>query len=69
MLLHFDPNNYQLKHKNKLQTEAFYFTGNIEKYGTGFKYHREWFADYPNIKLNIIKRLGNDKTGYWQIII
>jgi ATP-dependent DNA helicase RecG len=118
-------------HRNKLLTEAFYLTGDIEKYGTGFRRVNNWFIEYPELiydlkelsgfmqlvvkskneplndrqkeilkqiqanknitiselqknikvgretikrdlkklkKLNIITRIGSDKTGYWQII-
>jgi ATP-dependent DNA helicase RecG len=36
-----------------LITEAFYLTGDIEKYGTGFKRIFEWLQDYPSVKLSI----------------
>lgn len=39
--------NYISRHRNKLTTEAFYLTGDVEKYGTGFKRLREWFSAYP----------------------
>ena len=38
---------------NKLITKAFYLTGDIEKYGTGFKRLREWFSEYPELKFNV----------------
>ena len=46
--------NYQAKHRNKLLAEAFYLTGDIEKYGTGFKRLREWIVDYPYITLEVL---------------
>ena len=46
--------NYTSKHRNKLTTEAFYLTGDIEKYGTGFKRLREWFADYPELEFKVV---------------
>lgn len=46
-------NNYISKHRNKLLTEAFYLTGDIEKYGTGFKRIKDWLIDYPNISFDI----------------
>jgi ATP-dependent DNA helicase RecG len=49
----FKTDNYQAKHRNKLLAEAFYLTGDIEKYGTGFKRLREWLVDCPNIKLDV----------------
>jgi len=44
---------YQAQSRNKLITEAFYLTGDIEKYGTGFSRIKEWFIDYPNLKFTI----------------
>ena len=38
---------------NKLITEGFYLTGDIEKYGTGFKHLREWFSEYPELRFNV----------------
>jgi len=49
----FKTDNYQSKHRNKLLAEAFYLTGDIEKYGTGFKRLREWLVESPNLDLNI----------------
>ena len=45
----FKTDNYQSKHRNKLLAEAFYLTGDIEKYGTGFKRLREWLVESPNL--------------------
>jgi len=45
--------DYISVHRNKLLTEAFYLTGDIEKYGTGFKRLRNWFASYKNIVFEI----------------
>jgi ATP-dependent DNA helicase RecG len=45
--------NYQPKHRNKLLTEAFYLTGAIEKYGTGFIRMRNWLTKYPTITIKI----------------
>jgi ATP-dependent DNA helicase RecG len=39
--------NYQPRHRNKLLAEAFYLTGDIEKYGTGFIGLRNGLNDYP----------------------
>ena len=39
--------------RNKLLAETFYLTGDIEKYGTGFKRLRNWFASYKNIVFEI----------------
>jgi ATP-dependent DNA helicase RecG len=45
--------HYKALHRNKLLTEAFYLTGDIEKYGTGFVRIRDWLKDYPNLCLEI----------------
>jgi ATP-dependent DNA helicase RecG len=42
--------DYVYQHRNKLLTEVFYLTEDIEKYGTGFKRVKEWFSEYPNLK-------------------
>jgi len=42
--------NYLPRHRNKLLAEAFYLTGDIEKYGTGFVRLRNWLKDYPGLK-------------------
>lgn len=39
-------------------TEAFYLTGDIEKYGTGFKRIKAWLNEYPGISLNIEELSG-----------
>ena len=46
-------NNYKARHRNKLLTEAFYLTGDIEKFGTGFIRIRNWLKDYPNISYHL----------------
>jgi ATP-dependent DNA helicase RecG len=33
--------------KRRLLAEAFYLTGDIEKYGTGFICLHNWLKDYP----------------------
>jgi predicted HTH transcriptional regulator len=38
---------YQSRTRNKLIAEAFYLTGDIEKYGSGFIRVREAIKDYP----------------------
>jgi predicted HTH transcriptional regulator len=38
---------------NKLVAEAFYLTGNIEKYGSGFIRIRKALEDYPEVRLEI----------------
>jgi len=42
-------NNYQSSLRNKLVAEAFYLTGNIEKYGTGFLRIKNELKQYSNI--------------------
>lgn len=54
--------NYQSKHRNKLLAEAFYLTGDIEKYGTGFIRLREWLKEYPNLELKVIDLKGFIRT-------
>ena len=74
--------NYISKHRNKLITEAFYLTGDIEKYGTGFKRVREWFLSYPNldfimldhkdfiqVKIFNIEKVGDNLTKNQLLII
>ncbi|MDR2563689.1 MAG: putative DNA binding domain-containing protein [Prevotellaceae bacterium] len=45
-------NNYKPLHRNKLLVEAFYLTGDIEKYGTGFIRLRKWLKEYPKVTYN-----------------
>ena len=42
---------YQAAARNKMIAEAFYLTGDIEKYGSGFRRIREELAEYPTMKL------------------
>ena len=46
--LHTD--SYQSQARNKLVTEAFYLTGDIEKYGSGYIRIREDIKNYPTMK-------------------
>ena len=41
--------DYQSRTRNKLIAEAFYLTGDIEKYGSGFIRIREEIRDYPTM--------------------
>ncbi len=41
--------NYQAYARNKLIAEAFYLTGDIEKYGSGFRRVREYVETYPTM--------------------
>ncbi len=52
---------YQSRTRNKLVAEAFYLTGDIEKYGSGYQRIREEIAQYPTMKLNF-KEIGD---GFW----
>ena len=45
--------DYTSSIRNKLIAEAFYLTGDIEKYGTGFVRIREYMRDYPEVGLDI----------------
>ncbi|GHT07369.1 hypothetical protein FACS189432_02500 [Bacteroidia bacterium] len=42
---------YQANARNKLIAEAFYLTGDIEKYGSGFRRIRKELDKYPTMKL------------------
>ena len=44
-------NTYQAAARNKLIAEAFYLTGDIEKYGSGFRRIRNEIKHYPTMKL------------------
>jgi len=43
--------NYQANARNKLIAEAFYLTGDIEKYGSGFIRIRKELKEYPTMKM------------------
>jgi ATP-dependent DNA helicase RecG len=44
--------------RNKLISEAFYLTGDIEKYGSGFLRIREAMSSYPTMKMEF-KEIGD----------
>ena len=44
--------DYQASARNKLIVEAFYLTGDIEKYGTGYRRIREALKNYPTMKFD-----------------
>ena len=44
-------NTYQAYARNKLIAEAFYLTGDIEKYGSGFRRIRKELESYPTMNL------------------
>lgn len=48
--LHHD--DYQSSARNKLIVEAFYLTGDIEKYGTGYRRVRKAINAYPSMKFD-----------------
>ena len=45
--------NYQANTRNKLIAEAFYLTGDIEKYGSGFVRIRKELKKYPTMKMEL----------------
>ena len=54
-------NNYQAATRNKLIAEAFYLTGDIEKYGSGFRRIRKEIEQYPTMKLEC----AEIPNGFW----
>ncbi len=58
--------NYQAQSRNKLITEAFYLTKDIEKYGSGYRRVREQIAKYPTMYFNFEENSGGYlvKIGY-----
>ena len=52
--------NYQAHARNKLIAEAFYLTGDIEKYGSGFIRIRKEIKEYPTMKME----LGEIQSGF-----
>ncbi len=46
-------NDYVSSLRNRLLAEAFYLTGDIERYGTGFVRIRDFLVAYPEITLKI----------------
>ncbi|MCL2100510.1 MAG: putative DNA binding domain-containing protein [Fibromonadales bacterium] len=51
-------NSYQAYARNKLIAEAFYLTGDIEKYGSGFLRIREAISLYPTMKIDFKENSG-----------
>ncbi len=45
--------DYTSSIRNKLLAEAFYLTGDIERYGTGFVRIRKYLREYPEISIHI----------------
>jgi ATP-dependent DNA helicase RecG len=58
--------NYQAQSRNKLITEAFYLTKDIEKYGSGYRRIREYIANYPTMYFHFEENSGGYlvKLGY-----
>ena len=58
--------NYQSQSRNKLISEAFYLTNEIEKYGSGFRRVRDQIAQYPNMYFEFSENSGGFliKIGY-----
>lgn len=52
--------------RNKLVAEAFYLTGNIEKYGSGFIRIRKALIDYPEIDFEIAEFCGGVMAKFTQ---
>lgn len=52
-LADLERDDYVSSIRNKLLAEAFYLTGDIEKYGTGFVRIREFLHEYPEIALTV----------------
>lgn len=48
--------NYQAYTRNKLIAEAFYLTGDIEKYGTGYTRIRSEISSYPTMRFDFEER-------------
>ena len=53
--------DYQASARNKLIVEAFFLTGNVEKYGTGYQRIRKAIEDYPTMKYACRETQG----GFW----
>lgn len=58
--------NYRSSLRNKLVAEAFYLTGNIEKYGSGFIRIRKALRDYPEIEFEIKEFAGGVMVTFAQ---
>jgi len=58
--------NYQAQSRNKLVTEAFYLTKDIEKYGSGYRRIREYISAYPTMYFDFEENSGGflTKIGY-----
>ncbi len=58
--------NYQAQSRNKLITEAFYLTKDIEKHGSGYRRIREYIKEYPSMYFDFEENSGGylAKMGY-----
>ena len=58
--------NYQAQSRNKMITEAFYLTKDIEKHGSGYRRIREYIRDYPTMYFEFEENSGGylTKIGY-----
>ena len=59
-----ETDHYQAKHRNSLLAEAFYLTGEVEKYGTGFIRIRKHLIDYPELSYTI-----QDLNDFLRVVI
>lgn len=59
--------NYKSRLRNKLVAEAFYLTGNIEKYGSGFIRIRKAMRDYPELSLSTQEISGGIMLTFAQV--
>lgn len=56
--------DYVPAHRNRLLAEAFYLTGDIEKYGTGFVRIRQWLKEDPGLDYEL------DETGdFFRVVL
>ena len=55
---------YQSIARNRLIVEAFYLTGDIEKYGSGYIRVREEIKEYPTILFEYKESVN----GYWEVL-
>jgi ATP-dependent DNA helicase RecG len=55
-LADLERDDYVSSLRNRLLAEAFYLTGDIERYGTGFVRIRDFLEDYPEVTLFVEER-------------
>lgn len=66
-LAELNSDNYKSRLRNKLVAEAFYLTGNIEKYGSEFIRIRKAIRDYPELSLSTEEISGGIMLTFAQI--